>query len=103
MDHYDFVPGRAGRSQLRRQVVAGLRSVQEGAAQFDQEFQSSPSLSACPSIRFIFWIAWPAAPFTRLSMALTTTARPVAASNFKPISQKFVRWTAFKSGNSPGL
>ena len=36
-------------------------------------------------------------------MALTTTARPVLESTVVPISQKFVRATARRSGMRPGL
>ncbi len=36
----------------------------------------SPVVSGSPNIRFMFWIAWPAAPFTRLS----STARMSAVS-----------------------
>ncbi len=32
---------------------------------------SSDAVSATPSIRFMFWIAWPAPPLIRLSVALT--------------------------------
>ena len=52
-------------------------------------------------MRFMFCTAWPAAPLTRLSMALTTTARLVRASKVTPISQKLVRATARRSGTWP--
>jgi len=48
----------------------------------------------------MFWIACPAAPFTRLSMAATTTPRPVDPSKWTPISQKFVRATDRKKGRA---
>src|SRR2546423_751907 len=38
----------------------------------------SPAVSFQPMDRFRFWMAWPAAPFTRLSRAEKTTARPGA-------------------------
>ena len=72
--------------------AARRRVVEQRAAQLHQDLHSRPSVSANPSTRFMFCIAWPAAPFTRLSMQLTTTPRPVRASNFTPISQKLVRW-----------
>ena len=51
----------------------------------------------------MFWTACPAAPLTRLSMALTTTARRVAGSYFTPMSQKFVRCTRAQVGHLPGV
>lgn len=35
-----------------------------------------PVVSGNPQATFMFWIAWPAAPFTRLSMTDSTMARP---------------------------
>ena len=40
----------------------------------------APPSPRSPSIRFRFWIAWPAAPFQRLSIAAKTIARPVSSS-----------------------
>ena len=39
-----------------------------------------PAVSGRPSMRLAFWMAWPAAPLPRLSMAATTVARPVRGS-----------------------
>src|SRR3546814_2671298 len=36
---------------------------------------SRPAVSERPIIRFMFWIAWPEEPFTRLSIAAITSAR----------------------------
>ena len=58
---------------LGGQAVARLRRIEQRAAELDQHLHSRPSVSGKPSIRFMFCTAWPAAPFTRLSMALTTT------------------------------
>ena len=44
-------------------------------------------LSGSPNIRFMFWIAWPAAPLTRLSSTTSTTTRSVPSG----------RWTAIRS------
>ena len=45
VDHNQLdAAGSSGRD-LRREPVAGLRRIQEGAAEFDQEFQSRPSVS----------------------------------------------------------
>src|SRR5581483_3158042 len=66
--------GARGRDLLGERGARG-GGVQQGPAEFDEEFHRRPSVSGRPSIRFMFWTAWPAAPFTRLSMAATTTAR----------------------------
>ncbi len=78
--------GSRGR-ELASQAPTGFQGVEQRAADLDQQPHSSPSVSGRASTRFMFWRAWPAAPFTRLSIALTTTARPVAGSSFTPISQ----------------
>ena len=51
--------------------------------------ETRPSASGQPIARFRFWMAWPAAPFTRLSRAEKTTARPGAAA-WTEIRQSFV-------------
>src|SRR5215213_1190427 len=57
---------------------------------------SRPVFSSKPNIRFMFCTAWPAAPFTKLSIAeKTTICLPRTA---KPISQKFVVFTQLISG-----
>ena len=53
------------RAEEARRAVADARS-------------RDPSVSVSPSIRFRFWIAWPAAPFQRLSIAAKASARPAA-------------------------
>src|SRR5262249_20106478 len=45
----------------------------------------SPKVSGKPSIRFMFCTAWPDAPFTRLSRAAMTMARPGRRSAATPI------------------
>ena len=103
MHHHHLDSASAGRRDLRRQAIAGFRAIEQRAAELDQNLHSKPSVSGSPSMRFMFWTAWPAAPFTRLSMALTTIARPVLASSVTPISQKLVRATPRRSGMWPGL
>ncbi len=39
---------------FRCEPLAGFKRIQERAADFDEELQSSPSVSASPSIRFMF-------------------------------------------------
>src|SRR5882672_1672232 len=56
----------------------------------------NPVFSSSPNIKFMFCTAWPAAPLTRLSIAVKTTiCRPRAAN---PMSQKFVFFTQLMSG-----
>ena len=61
----------------------------------------SPAFSSNPIMRFMFWTAWPDAPFTRLSMAVTITALPVLPSAWTPMSQKFEPRTFRTFGNCP--
>src|SRR5207248_1957019 len=58
---------------------------------------NNPVLSSIPSITFMFCTAWPDAPFSRLSMTDTRTARPESSTRH-PISQKFVWATCLISG-----
>src|SRR6185437_6582394 len=46
---------------------------------------SSPVVSGPPNIRFMFWMACPAEPFTRLSSVAITMARPLMRSATTPI------------------
>src|SRR5262249_30695159 len=48
-----------------------------------------PSVSGRPSSTLAFWIAWPEAPFTRLSSAAIATTVPVRSSN------RTVTWIEF--------
>jgi hypothetical protein len=50
----------------------------------------------------MFWMAWPAAPLTRLSTAAATTTVPVRESSATPTSQTFAPVTRFASGMTPG-
>src|SRR6185436_5642553 len=54
---------------------------------------SRPVVSSMPSIRLAFWIAWPAAPLTRLSMAENASATPRSGSASAPSSTRFVLTT----------
>lgn len=55
--------------------------------QFHQSRPVSPAVSSNPNMMFMFCTAWPAAPFTRLSVALMITMVPVRGSHFAAISQ----------------
>src|SRR6185369_11560590 len=55
-----------------RTLVAGPQLAHQGFP-----CTGRPQPSGQPSTRFRFWIAWPAAPFTRLSMAeVASSVRP---------------------------
>jgi N-acetyl-gamma-glutamyl-phosphate reductase len=59
------------------------------------------AVSGSPSIRFMFWIACPAPPLIRLSVALTMASvrvAPCASPSVKPTSAKFDPDTAATSG-----
>src|SRR5581483_9775226 len=51
---------------------AGDEAFRRSDAHTRMPFSRSPAVSSRPSARFAFWIAWPAAPFPRLSSAQTT-------------------------------
>ena len=61
--------------------------VERRASDFDHELHCNPSFSSKPNIRFMFWTACPAAPFSRLSMHDTNTARLPSGDNENPMSQ----------------
>ena len=49
----------------------------------------------------MFWIAWPAAPLTMLSIAETTTSRPVRPSKCREMCQRLAYFTFFRFATSP--
>ena len=63
--------------------------------------QNRPVVSSNPNSTLKFWIAWPAAPLTRLSMHADHHQLAVGASTRQPMSQKFVCATCLISGRSP--
>ena len=70
------------RTFSQQQLVVQCRS-----ANFHHEFQCNPSCSLQPYMTFMFWIAWPAAPLTRLSRQETRMIRWPSAASEKPTSQ----------------
>ena len=62
----------------------------------------SPMVSASPSETFAFWIAWPAAPFTRLSIAEKTRSAGCRTplTRRTAMRQTFRRTTSFSAGGS---
>ena len=84
-------PGRGGERANHREVglrladpavdAAGDEAPGCGHAHTSTPPSRRPAVSSRPSARLAFWIAWPAAPFPRLSSEQTTIARPVAWSS----------------------
>src|SRR5579862_9890889 len=60
------------------------------AADLYHDLHCNPSVSAQPYIRFIFCIACPAAPLSKLSRHETRIRRRPSAASEKPKSQKLV-------------
>src|SRR4029453_311619 len=78
--------GRVGHHQGDVRSTAGLdagsppggpEAARERGAYGHRPSSGRPASSSRPSTRLAFWIAWPAAPLTRLSSALVTIALPV--------------------------
>src|ERR1019366_4004299 len=63
----DFETRGTGAGDLPCQSIARVRGVEQRASELDHQFHNSPSVSGWPSIRFMFCMACPAAPLTRLS------------------------------------
>src|SRR5262245_9009552 len=101
MNDDQFHPTCGARNDARDDVCVGL-AFNELAAELEHDPapHSSPAVSSTPHITLKFCTADPAAPFTRLSITETTTARPVAGSTFQPMSQKFDHATCLISGRS---
>src|SRR5258708_49762 len=64
---------------------------------------ASPAVSGSPSITFMFWIACPAAPFTRLSIAAMTVrrGRRTPATSATPTATRFPHTTSLSDGSAP--
>src|SRR5581483_79494 len=90
------------RARARREPV---RARERAPAEFhDPHVQhGSPAVSASPAIRFMFWIAWPAAPFMRLSIAATTVSRGrrTCATAVTPIATRLRYTTSRSDGGVP--
>ena len=81
MDDRDAVSILRQFSDRPRAFAQRCRIFQRGASDFDHDRHCSPSSSPHPYIRFMFCTAWPAAPFSRLSMhEISTSRRPSSAS-----------------------
>src|SRR5450432_224031 len=88
-------PGRACPRDRRRGDGEHRREQHVAAQLYDRvdygqgPGSSSEAVSGRPSIRFMFWIAWPAPPLIRLSSALTTASvrdEPAAGPSVNPTS-----------------
>src|SRR3972149_9192518 len=64
---------------------------------------SSASFSSNPDIIFIFWTAWPDAPFTRLSIAEIITTLFVLLSALRPTLRQLEPRTSFLLGKVSSL
>src|SRR5271165_4284688 len=73
----------------------GPETKRGGHAQGDTPCVVRPAVSGRPSMRLAIWMAWPAAPLTRLSRAQTTTARPACGS------AAACRWAALEPRVAP--
>jgi len=64
---------------------------------------ASPAVSGSPSITFMFWIACPAPPFTRLSIAAITVSRgrQTFATGTTPMATRFRCTTSLSAGRVP--
>ena len=72
-------PRAHDRRQPRLRIARGV--LEQLAAKLQDSghtHQFSPAVSSKPNATLKFWIAWPAAPFTRLSMHATITSCPPA-------------------------
>src|SRR6185503_2195004 len=73
---HDHAPGTRTNRHRVSEALQPRRILQRRAADFDylqhRVYSGRPSFSSKPSIRFAFWSACPAAPFTRLSNAAKT-------------------------------
>src|SRR5262249_51951216 len=99
--HDDDLPGVLADVRERLEENAALRARplanrhRRGGRHGASPVVGSASASSRSNSRFMFWMAWPAAPLTRLSSAATITAVPVRASPPVPSSQTFDPWTCF--------
>src|SRR4051812_28782626 len=89
--------GRCGRSfgiENRQPMAAGSRAIvsrqSRRAVSQGQLTHWRASVSSSPNMRFMFWIAWPAAPLTRLSRAAVIIASVPEAETEIPIWQLLV-------------
>src|SRR5207245_7267128 len=62
--------------------------------------ETSPAVGSYPNIKFKFWTACPAAPFTRLSRTETITVLSPLAT--VPMTQRLVFVTLWTFGSCPG-
>src|SRR5207248_497126 len=67
-----------GASNRPRDRPQKRRVLEELSTDLEDGRHRSPVRSSSPSMTFMFCTAWPAAPFTRLSITETSTARPDA-------------------------
>src|SRR6267143_3506286 len=97
--------GRTNRAHAPGALAHPVGVVQLVAADlYDTHVQhASPAVSGSPSITFMFWIACPAAPFTRLSIAVMTVSRGrrTSATSATPIATRLRYTTSLRDGRAP--
>src|ERR1700690_2755006 len=101
MDAFDHICGEAAggsrrdlRVKNREPMAARPRSVVPGQPRCSKSYRQlahrSPPVSSRPNMRFMFWMAWPEAPLTRLSKAAVMIASVPEAETEMPIWQWLV-------------
>src|SRR2546428_12861956 len=97
--------GRTDTAQAASALGDPFWAVQRVAADLDDAHvqHASPAVSGNPSITFIFWIACPAAPLTRLSIAAMTVSRGrrTPATSATPIATRLRYTTSLRDGRAP--
>src|SRR5690242_3345035 len=92
-----LVPHLEHRGRVSRQRTLALYQSNQG----NSATCSNPIVSGHPMTRFMFWMAWPEAPFTKLSSAEMTIARPGMRSLATPMKVMFEPRTWRVWGVSP--
>src|SRR5204863_8916475 len=95
-------PARAQRIAAAGGPLGTFELVAAGLAHARAQ-HASPAASGNPSIAFRFWIACPAAPLTRLSIAAISVSRGrrTCATGATPIATRLRYTTSFKDGSVP--
>src|SRR6266571_2217910 len=100
--HQHHGADRAQRIGARGDPLGAIELV---AAEFDDAHaqHASPAVSGNPSITFMFWMACPAAPLTRLSIAAISVSRGrrTCATGATPIATRLRYTTSLSDGSVP--
>src|SRR2546426_3400848 len=97
--------GRTDRAQAASAFGNPVGAGQLVAAELDDTHvqHAKPAVSGSPSMTFMFWIACPAAPFTRLSIAAMTVSRGrrTSTTSATPIATRLRYTTSLRDGRTP--